>query len=92
MDKVEYEEWALKAVDPAVSPKPWKLLSEGSSSDSGAAAKKEPVKILYPKSILEPTALLETLKAQLAHRGPHHKSWMIRCLVYATAFPPPTPA
>lgn len=29
MDKIEYEEWALKAVDPALSPKPWAAIAHG---------------------------------------------------------------
>lgn len=30
MDKIEFEEWALKAIDPALAPKPWTAIANGS--------------------------------------------------------------
>lgn len=29
MDKIEFEEWSLKAIDPALSPKPWAAIAKG---------------------------------------------------------------
>lgn len=83
MDKVEYEEWALKAIDPALAPKPWSSLTAKHSEASGSepAPKKDKVTIVYPKSVLEPNAIIQTLKAQLAHREPHHRAMMRRCIL-----------
>lgn len=41
------------------------------------------VSLLFPPSLLSPAPLLSTLKEQLAHRGPHHKQAMIKCLLVA---------
>ncbi|BGO96027.1 hypothetical protein NBRC10512_002445 [Rhodotorula toruloides] len=75
MDRIEYEEWALKAIDPALAPK---LVS---SKDS--AHVKETVDVLFPPSLLDDKALLSSLKASLEHREPHHRSAMWRCLLLA---------
>ncbi|GAA5883980.1 hypothetical protein JCM6882_002091 [Rhodosporidiobolus microsporus] len=85
MDKIEYEEWALKAIDPALAPKPWqkkaKAAGSSSSSSSSGAAADEKVEILFPPSLLTPSSLLSQLHSQLEHRAPHHRSAAIRCLV-----------
>ncbi|GAA5836253.1 hypothetical protein JCM11251_001443 [Rhodosporidiobolus azoricus] len=90
MDKIEYEEWALKAIDPALAPKPWGKNAASSSSSassspspSSAAAADEKVEILYPSSVLSRSALLSQLKDQLEHRAPHHRSAAIRCLAFS---------
>ncbi|BGP27981.1 uncharacterized conserved protein [Rhodotorula toruloides] len=75
MDRIEYEEWALKAIDPALAPK---LVS---SKDS--ARVKETVDVLFPASLLDDKALLSSLKASLEHREPHHRSAMMKCLAFA---------
>ncbi|KAL8277591.1 hypothetical protein RQP46_010023 [Phenoliferia psychrophenolica] len=77
MDRIEYEEWALKAIDPALSPTPWSTPGTPKEGDDGK------VTLLYPPSMLSEGPLLDALKAQLAHREPHHKSAMIKCLVGA---------
>lgn len=38
MDKIEYEEWALKAVDPALSPKPWTAIAHGAEGGKQGGA------------------------------------------------------
>lgn len=81
MDKVEYEEWALKGIDVAIAPKPWTSINSTPSDSQTPTPKKDKVTILYPKSILEPNSVLDTLKAQLAHREPHHRSMMRRCIL-----------
>ncbi|GAA5997600.1 Mrx19p [Rhodotorula paludigena] len=85
MDRIEYEEWALKAIDPALAPK--LLSSRSSSSDlpskpaQGGQPEKE-VELLYPPSLLQDEqALVAALKEQLDHREPHHRSAMWRCLL-----------
>lgn len=37
MDRIEFEEWSLKAIDPAIAPKPWSELSN--DADEKAYAK-----------------------------------------------------
>ncbi|GAA5990202.1 hypothetical protein JCM11641_001816 [Rhodosporidiobolus odoratus] len=87
MDKIEYEEWALKAIDPALAPRPIaaSLSSKSSPSSPSSSSRKpsadETVELLYPASLLEPEALLASLRKQLHHRAPHHKSAAWRCLV-----------
>ncbi|KAI5479494.1 hypothetical protein MNV49_003436 [Pseudohyphozyma bogoriensis] len=87
MDRIEYEEWSLKAIDPALGPKPWERVKkdDGESKEgaAGAGAKKsgDQVALYYPPNLLESEALLASLKSQLAHREPHHKSAMYKCLL-----------
>ncbi|KAM0789869.1 hypothetical protein ACM66B_006715 [Microbotryomycetes sp. NB124-2] len=80
MDRIDYEEWALKAIDPALSPKPWQK-TKVATDQSGM--KGEQVELLYPKSLLEPKALVESLEKQLDHREPHHRKAMWKCLAAA---------
>ncbi|KEI40199.1 uncharacterized protein L969DRAFT_86822 [Mixia osmundae IAM 14324] len=72
MDKIEYEEWALKQIDPEVAPKPIKR-----------AGQEQPqhVAIIYPDSVLSGSELLDALQKQLADREPHHKTRMYRFLL-----------
>ena len=35
MDRIEYEEWALKAIDPALSPTPWSTPGKPQAGDDG---------------------------------------------------------
>jgi hypothetical protein len=98
----------LKAIDPALSPKPWSAFKNGvetaekgseegkvSSSSvertccqwrrAGAeltSALSGKVSLVYPESLLAPGPLVDALKAQLAHREPHHRRAMWRCLMY----------
>ncbi|SCV74612.1 BQ2448_7641 [Microbotryum intermedium] len=82
MDKIEFEEWALKAIDPALSPKPWAAIKEG--SEGGAARRQEDkVSLIYPSSILKEAELKESLRKQLDHREPLHKKAMYRCILVA---------
>ncbi|GAA6059136.1 hypothetical protein JCM10212_003883 [Sporobolomyces blumeae] len=89
MDKIEYEEWALKAIDTTLAPKPWKRHTSAHASTSDSPAKQdasgrnEPVELLFPPSLLEPTPLLDALKTQLEHREPHHRKAMWKCLLVA---------
>jgi hypothetical protein len=34
MDKIEFEEWALKAIDTNLAPKPWKRITTSSSTET----------------------------------------------------------
>ncbi|SGY84924.1 BQ5605_C009g05727 [Microbotryum silenes-dioicae] len=82
MDKIEFEEWALKAIDPALSPKPWAAIKAG--SDGVAARRQEDkVSVIYPSSILKESELKESLRKQLDHREPLHKKAMYKCILFA---------
>ncbi|GAA5908468.1 Mrx19p [Sporobolomyces salmoneus] len=81
MDKIEFEEWALKAIDTNLAPKPFKAATEGANALK--ASMYEPVELIYPKSLLKSEALLEQLEKQLRHREPHHRNAMWKCLILA---------
>lgn len=76
MDRIEYEEWSLKAIDTELAPPSWSL---GNGTEGGEDGK---VTLLYPPSLLSPGPLLDSLKSQLNHREPHHKNAMYKCLVF----------
>ncbi|GAA5982723.1 hypothetical protein JCM10908_006761 [Rhodotorula pacifica] len=87
MDRIEYEEWALKAIDPALAPKLGASRSTPASAQEGDATvakgkqPREDVELLYPSSLLSDKALLDQLKTLLEHREPHHRSAMWKCLL-----------
>jgi len=76
MDKIEYEEWALKAIDTTLAPKPWKRTIAPSTSTSTAPA---------PKAMHEPVRLssLRVKSRSLAT----HKSAVGRCKQVELIFP-----
>ncbi|GAA5869388.1 hypothetical protein JCM8547_008661 [Rhodosporidiobolus lusitaniae] len=82
MDKIEYEEWALKAIDPALAPKPWEAVKNGADGVAEMKRKKaeEVVELIFPPSLLEEKQLIETLKKQLEHREPLHRAAMRKCI------------
>ncbi|GAA5963989.1 hypothetical protein JCM3765_007829 [Sporobolomyces pararoseus] len=90
MDKIEFEEWALKSIDTNLAPKPWKRLT-GQTSDSNTSTSTttlkssmyEPVELIYPQSLMKDKELLEQLEKQLKHREPHHRRAMWKCLILA---------
>lgn len=83
MDRIEYQEWALKGIDPAMGPH---LIPrqheqvESKQSDTGIA-KLDHVPLLYPPSLLEPQKLLKSLKNLTDHRTPHHYRRFWYCVV-----------
>ncbi|GAA5883479.1 hypothetical protein JCM16303_003821 [Sporobolomyces ruberrimus] len=91
MDKIEFEEWALKSIDTNLAPKPWKRIAsetakaKGETNEGETAPLKssmyEPVELIFPPSLLRPEALLEQLEKQLKHREPHHRKSMWKCLI-----------
>ncbi|GAA5979364.1 hypothetical protein JCM5350_003881 [Sporobolomyces pararoseus] len=86
MDKIEFEEWALKSIDTNLAPKPWKRLAVSTSTDTTTTLKPsmyEPVELVYPESLLKDKELLEQLEKQLRHREPHHRRVMWKCLILA---------
>jgi hypothetical protein len=97
MDRIDFEEWALKGIDPALAPRPFrrkqpqesevssKSTTEGTASPfpSRKIGENGPVPLLYPPSLLGPTSLIQHLEKLLSHRGPHHRQRMWYCLIGA---------
>ncbi|KAK4046513.1 hypothetical protein OIO90_006542 [Microbotryomycetes sp. JL221] len=72
MDRIEYEEWALKAIDPELSPKLFKHESEQATH---ADAGRPQVDLVYPKSLLDSESLVGSLRTQLDHRERAKTGW-----------------
>ncbi|KAK0562858.1 hypothetical protein OC844_002487 [Tilletia horrida] len=90
MDRIEYDEWALKGIDPALAPSlkhPTSHQSdaEPASGSDPANPHKEQVNVplLYPPSLLKPHSLLNSIRSLTEHRTPHHRKWMWVCLIGA---------
>lgn len=49
MDRIEYEEWALKAIDPTLSPKPWSLRN---GTENREKSDKEKVRLCLSLALL----------------------------------------
>jgi Mitochondrial K+-H+ exchange-related len=91
MDRIDFEEWALKGLDPALAPRPFRRRQRPqestvssavpSSEPSTSKAVNETVPLLYPPSLLEPSALVHHLSTLLENRGPHHRKRMWYCLI-----------
>ncbi|KAN0062289.1 hypothetical protein ACQY0O_005470 [Thecaphora frezii] len=83
MDRIEYQEWALKGIDPALDPK---LVA--AEADKGSVGTKESVAdpdakipLLYPSSFLKPEPLMVSLKNLADQRTPHHYRRFWTCVV-----------
>ena len=83
MDRIEYQEWALKGIDPAMGPH----LMSGRAKDAEVdksdnnIPKLDHIPLLYPTSLLEPERLLKSLKNLTDHRTPHHYRRFWYCVV-----------
>ena len=42
------------------------------------------VELVYPPSLLDPEPLFSSLQKLLAHREPHHRSGMWKCILYVS--------
>ncbi|PWN40265.1 hypothetical protein IE81DRAFT_293677 [Ceraceosorus guamensis] len=82
MDRIEYEEWALKGVDPQAGPVLSEIRSkrEASASQSAAEGAAE-IQLLYPATYLQGPVLIAALRKMTKHRTPHHRSRLIWCLI-----------
>ncbi|KAK0545485.1 hypothetical protein OC846_005650 [Tilletia horrida] len=85
MDRIEYEEWALKGIDPALAPSLKHPTSHQTDADESADSVSDQVNVplLYPPSLLKPQPLLRSLQTLASHRTPHHRKWMWVCLIGA---------
>ncbi|KAH8928397.1 hypothetical protein BT69DRAFT_1237049 [Atractiella rhizophila] len=75
MQRIEFEEWALKAIDPALAPKIWKRRPK-----EGEAVEGPEVPLLFPPSLMDGGEIVKGLKAQVEARRPFHKRKMWICL------------
>lgn len=83
MDRIEYQEWALKGIDPAMGPhliRGQGVEAEKPLSDNGVP-KLDHIPLLYPPSLLQPNPLLKNLKNLTDHRTPHHYRRFWYCVV-----------
>ncbi|PWN49828.1 hypothetical protein IE53DRAFT_374924 [Violaceomyces palustris] len=90
MDRIEYQEWALKGVDPALGPRLNTLSQKSTDSDEGKSKpgeidrrksrSDEKVSLLYPPSLLSPAPLLASLESLTSHRTPHHYRRLWLCV------------
>ena len=72
MDRIEYEEWALKAIHEGQGLKI-------ANTDKGEVQERIEIPMLKPSSVELPT-LLPKLHRTLSHRIPYHKKMMRRAL------------
>ncbi|UZJ57176.1 hypothetical protein CBS101457_006496 [Exobasidium rhododendri] len=95
MDQIEYEEWALKGVDPTFGPS---IKANRTRSEEGVRLKEAhqdskeavdsntstdtliKVPLLFPPSLLDPKRLLSHLEGMTARRQPHHWRRLIYCV------------
>jgi len=77
MDRIEYEEWALKGIDQALGPSIRSLVL---SRHQFPHAQPSRLSLLYPPSLVSPATVIESVRRMISHRKPHH-SWQI---VYST--------
>ncbi|CAO1622508.1 unnamed protein product [Sympodiomycopsis kandeliae] len=77
MDRIEYEEWALKAVDPSLGPDVKSVVT----SAQDKPPPQESIRIHYPPSLISPEHLISNINNLAATRAPHHRSRMIACVI-----------
>lgn len=91
MDRIEYQEWALKGVDPGLGPslRPGTRRDTASSSskeegnDTAASSPSRPttLPLLYPSTLVQPQSLLHSLTHLTTHRTPHHRTRLLYCVL-----------
>lgn len=84
-DRVEYEEWLLKALDASAAPK---LLTrrpkpDNSTNDNAETGK---VPLYYPSSFMTDQEAVQDLRQMLDHREPHHQDLMKKSLYIARMY------
>ncbi|WAQ87964.1 hypothetical protein PtA15_9A88 [Puccinia triticina] len=73
MDKIPFEEWALKSIDPPPIP------SKIPSPETGSKGEDEPsqvIELLYPGSLCVERELMSGLQRTMAESEPYHRKWM----------------
>ena len=72
MDRIEYEEWALKSIDQVLGPSIHALLSSRLPLREPREEHPTHVAVLYPPSVVGRTSVMESLRSMAHHRAPHH--------------------
>ncbi|CAA7262776.1 unnamed protein product [Cyclocybe aegerita] len=79
MDRMEFEEFALKSIDPSLGPSIRHLKQRPLVDEKGSGPPTIP--LIFPPSIVTPSMALTELKAYTAHRIPRHRrgfwGWML---------------
>ncbi|SNX81711.1 uncharacterized protein MEPE_00416 [Melanopsichium pennsylvanicum] len=83
MDRIEYQEWALKGIDPALGPHLIRREAKDAVAvkSDGGIPKLDHVPLLYPPTLLDPKKLMKSLKNLTDHRTPHHYRRFWYCVV-----------
>ncbi|PLW34682.1 hypothetical protein PCANC_12229 [Puccinia coronata f. sp. avenae] len=79
MDKIPFEEWALKSIDPpSISSqiRPPGIRSQGEVSSTAGQEKFKPITLLYPGSLCMERELMSGLQRSMAENEPYHRKWM----------------
>ncbi|KAH9812780.1 mitochondrial K+-H+ exchange-related-domain-containing protein [Melampsora americana] len=77
MDKISFEEWSMKSIEPITLPNSSsKLNSIQSHIKKSNSDSVDPIELLYPNLIGPSDRLLEWLKHSLIEREPYHRKWM----------------
>ena len=84
MDRIAYEEWALKGIDQVLGPSMHNLVRYTQTHRRGQDtenAKKddrtvERVSLLYPPSLVSPPTVIESLRRMTTHRQPYHYRYL----------------
>jgi len=76
VDRMDFEELALKGIDPSLGPS----VTRPHSSEKGATTT---IPLVYPPSISSSTSTLEELHALLAYRTPRHRRGFIGWMLFA---------
>ncbi|KAJ3514356.1 hypothetical protein NLJ89_g2430 [Agrocybe chaxingu] len=79
VDRMEFEELALKSIDPSLGPSIRHLKQRPLADEKGSGPPTIP--LIFPPSIVTPSMALSELKAYTAHRIPRHRrgfwGWML---------------
>lgn len=76
MDKIPFEEWAMKSIEPLSLPTHLPNLNPNDHHEKPKSASIDPIELLYPSLLGPSEKLLEWLKTSMIEREPYHRKWM----------------
>ncbi|KAG0142659.1 hypothetical protein CROQUDRAFT_49935 [Cronartium quercuum f. sp. fusiforme G11] len=85
MDRIPFEEWALKTIEPAFVAKPFESLKSdastsqrphGNNCKGSNAESTGHIELLYPRLLGPSDQLITWLSRTMAEREPYHRKWM----------------
>lgn len=86
MDRIAFEEWALKGIDQALGPS-IKNLREYTQRNT-RSEKLQRISLLYPPSLVTPDVAVASLRSMVARREPHHYRYLILNIIGVLATAP----